>query len=109
MLLLLASGYYVKQGKALYKSYPVAAFNSMYRKFLSALQVSGVETVANLAATAKLATYNWACELQFFRGGETAELRRPFTRINSEMFTWLQGLPLAQRMEALILFKFHNF
>lgn len=58
MLLLFSSGYYVKQGKALYKRYPVAALNSRNRKFLSALQVSMVETVANLAATAKLATCN---------------------------------------------------
>lgn len=57
-LLLFSSGYYEKQGKALYKRFPVAALKSTNRKFLSALQVSVVETVANLAATAKLATSN---------------------------------------------------
>lgn len=65
MLLMFSSGYYVKQGKPLYKKYPVAALSIMYRKFLSGLQVSVVETVANLAATAKWATCNWVCELQF--------------------------------------------
>lgn len=62
------------RGKALYKRHPVAALNSFNMKFLSALQVSGIETVAKLAATAKLATSNWVCELQFFRGCEIAEL-----------------------------------
>lgn len=67
MLLLFSSGYHVKQNKALYMRYSIAALSSIYRKFFSTIEVSVVETVANLAASI---CRNWVCELQFFKGLE---------------------------------------
>lgn len=67
MLLLFSSGWLVKQDKALYMRYSVAALSSIYRKFLFTIEVSVVEKVVNLAANTGL---NWDCELQVSKGLE---------------------------------------
>lgn len=50
MLLLFSSGYLVKQDKALYVGYSIAALGSIYREFLSTTKVPVVKIVVNLAA-----------------------------------------------------------
>lgn len=50
MLLLFSSGYHVKQDKAFYVGYSIAALGSIYGEFLSTTKVPVVKVVVNLAA-----------------------------------------------------------